>query len=69
MSSSQRPRRRRAGRTLAQAEATWRTSELALKRLIVNGTDDPVWASGINPTDQPTFSSEPLNVEAAVKRR
>ncbi|MEQ1757447.1 MAG: TolC family protein [Vicinamibacterales bacterium] len=54
--------------TLAQAEATWRTSELTLKRLIVNGTDDPVWGASINPTDQPTFSSEPLNVEAAVKQ-
>src|SRR5581483_6638289 len=39
--------------TLAQAEATWRTSELALKRLIVSGTDDPLWASSINPTDRP----------------
>jgi|CXWL01.1.fsa_nt_gi outer membrane protein TolC len=54
--------------TLAQAEATWRTSELALKRLIVNGTDDPVWAASITPTDQPTFSSEPLNVEVAVRQ-
>jgi len=54
--------------TLAQAEATWRTSELSLKRLIVNGTDDPVWAASINPTDQPTFSVEPLNVEAAVRQ-
>ncbi len=54
--------------TLAQAEATWRTSELALKRLIVNGTDDPVWSASINPTDQPTFASEPLNVEVAVRQ-
>ncbi len=54
--------------TLAQAEATWRTSELVLKRLIVNGTDDPVWSSSISPTDQPTFSSEPINVEEAVRQ-
>lgn len=54
--------------TLAQAEATWRTSELALKRLIVNGTDDPMWGASINPTDQPTFSSEPINVEVAVRQ-
>lgn len=54
--------------TLAQAEATWRTAELSLKRLIVSGTDDPVWAASLNPTDQPTFSSEPLNVEEAVKQ-
>jgi len=53
---------------VAQAEATWRTAELALKRLIVNGTDDPVWGAGIQPTDQPTFDTEPLNVENAVRQ-
>jgi outer membrane protein len=53
---------------VAQAEATWRTSELELKRLIVNGTDDPVWRSSINPTDRPTFAAESLDVEGAVRR-
>jgi outer membrane protein TolC len=53
---------------VAQAEATWRTSELELKRLIVNGTDDPLWRASINPTDRPTFAAEALNVEAAVRR-
>jgi outer membrane protein TolC len=54
--------------TLAQAEATWRTSELALKRLIVNGTDDPLWRASINPVDRPVFAPEPLDVEGAVRR-
>ncbi len=53
--------------TLAQAEAAWRTAELALKRLIVNGTDDPAWGASIRPTDQATFSSEPIEVEGAVR--
>jgi outer membrane protein len=53
---------------VAQAEATWRTTELALKRLIVSGTDDPLWRATINPTDRPTFAAEPLDVEAAVRR-
>ena len=53
---------------LAQAEATWRTSELALKRLIVNGTDDPLWRAELNPTDRPVFAPEPLDVEGAVRR-
>jgi outer membrane protein TolC len=53
---------------VAQAEATWRTSELTLKRLIVNGTDDPLWATTINPTDRPTFAPEPLDVEGAVRK-
>jgi outer membrane protein len=53
---------------VAQAEATWRTSELTLKRLIVNGTDDPLWGATINPTDRPTFAPEPLDVEGAVRK-
>jgi outer membrane protein TolC len=52
---------------VAQAEATWRTSELELKRLIVNGTDDPLWRASIVPTDRPTFLPEALDVEAAVR--
>lgn len=54
--------------TLVQAEATWRTAELALKRLLVSGTDDPLWTSSLNPTDRPSFAAEPLDVQAAVKR-
>lgn len=53
---------------VAQAEATWRTSELALKRLIVNGTDDPLWRASLNPTDRPAFEPEPLDVETAVRK-
>jgi outer membrane protein len=53
---------------LAQAEATWRTSELALKRLIVNGTDDPLWRASLNPTDRPAFEPSPLDVEGAVRK-
>ena len=45
-----------------------RTSELALKRLIVSGTDDPLWTSSINPVDRPPTTAEPINLEAAVTR-
>ena len=54
--------------TVAQAEATWRTTELALKRLIVNGTDDPLWRASLNPADRPVFAPEPLDVEGAVRK-
>jgi outer membrane protein len=54
--------------TLVQAQATVRTAELALKRLIVSGTDDPLWASSINPVDRPAATPEPINVDAAVTR-
>jgi outer membrane protein len=53
---------------LAQAEAQARTAELALKRLIVSGTDDPMWNVGINPVDRPTFLPEPLDVQGAVRK-
>jgi outer membrane protein len=54
--------------TLVQAQAAVRTSELALKRLIVSGTDDPVWNSSLNPTDRPPSTAEPIDLEAAVTR-
>ena len=53
--------------TVASAEATWRTAELALKRLIVGGTDDPIWRAELNPVDRPTFSSEAVDIDAAVQ--
>jgi outer membrane protein TolC len=52
--------------TLVQAEATVRTAELALKRLIVSGTDDPLWGASINPVDRPPSAPEPIDLEGAV---
>ena len=54
--------------TLVQAQAAVRAAELALKRLIVSGTDDPLWTSSINPVDRPAAAPETINVEAAVAR-
>jgi outer membrane protein len=54
--------------TLATAEATLLTAELALKRLIVSGTSDPLWAARINPVDRPSFSPEPIDLQAAITR-
>jgi outer membrane protein len=54
--------------TLVQAQATVRTNELALKRLIVSGTDDPLWISSINPVDRPAATPEPIDLEGAVTR-
>ena len=53
--------------TLVNAEATLQNNELSLKRLIVNGTDDPVWTSSINATDRPTPGTEAIDLEAAVR--
>jgi outer membrane protein len=54
--------------TLVLAQATVRTSELALKRLIVSGTEDPLWTSSLNPVDRPSTTPEPIDLEAAVAR-
>jgi outer membrane protein len=52
---------------LTTAVATQRTSELALKRLIVSGTDDPLWAQHIDPIDRPEYQPVTVDVEAAVR--
>ena len=53
---------------LAAAEGTRRTAELALKRLIVGGTEDPNWSASIDPVDRPDFVPAPIDVPAAVRR-
>jgi len=53
---------------LVQAQATQRTTEIALKRLIVSGTQDPNWNARIDPVDRPDFRPEPIDIEAAVRR-
>ena len=57
--------RRQAVATTAAAR---RTAELILKRLIVNGTDDPLWTASIEPIDRPTYSTTDVDVAGAVRR-
>jgi outer membrane protein TolC len=52
---------------LVTAEATRRTNELALKRLIVGGTQDDLWNATIEPTDRPVTTPEPIDLEGAVR--
>jgi outer membrane protein len=49
------------------AEATLENAELALKVLIVSGTEDPLWAASLNPTDRPTPGTEAIDVEGAIR--
>lgn len=54
--------------TLVTAEQNRRTAELVLKRLIVNGTDDPIWNASLNPIDRPpTDVAEKIDLPAALK--
>jgi outer membrane protein TolC len=52
---------------LVQAEATRRTNELALKRLIVDSPRDPAWNMTLEPIDQPEFSPQPIDTDAAIR--
>jgi outer membrane protein TolC len=52
---------------VVNAEATLQNNELALKRLIVSGTDDPLWVGTINATDRPSPGTEAIDLEAAVR--
>jgi outer membrane protein len=49
------------------ANATMRTAELALKRLIVSGTNDPLWAQHLEPTERPDLEAVSVDVESAVR--
>jgi outer membrane protein len=50
------------------AEGTRRTAEIALKRLIVSGTADPLWTATIEPVDRPDFRPEPIDLSAATQK-
>ncbi len=54
--------------TLVTADGARRTAEIALKRLIVSGTADPLWTATIEPVDRPDFRPEPIDVMAATQR-
>jgi outer membrane protein TolC len=57
-----------ARQNLVAAQATMRTSELVLKRLIVGGTNDPNWSVRLDPVDRPDFTAQTFDTEAAVRR-
>ncbi|MGH9384136.1 MAG: TolC family protein [Vicinamibacterales bacterium] len=52
---------------LAAAEATQQTAELALKRFLVSGTDDPLWRQEIRPVDLPSLQPAPADIEGAIR--
>ena len=52
---------------LAVAVETQRTSELALKELIVGGISDELWNAEIYPTDEPRIEVTPIDLQAAIR--
>ena len=53
--------------SLAEARQQMRTAELALKQLIVSGTDDELWGADINAVDQPLLDQAPIDVDTAIR--
>ena len=53
---------------LAAADAAASTADLALKRYLVSGTDDPLWRQTIRPVDLPSLEPIPSDIEGAVRR-
>ncbi len=54
--------------TLVSREQSRRTAELVLKRLMVSGTDDPIWNVTLNPIDRPaTDVAQVIDLEAALR--
>lgn len=53
--------------SLAAAEATRRTTELTLKRLIVASTDDALWNAQLEPTSVVQVEARAVDLEGAVK--
>jgi len=56
-----------AEQSLLNAEIQWRNQEFALKRLLLAGTDDPLLAQTLNPTDQPAPIAQEVDLQGAVQ--
>jgi outer membrane protein len=54
--------------SLLNAEITWRTNELNLKRLLAGAVGDEIYRSTINPTEQAVMSTPRIDIPGAVKR-
>jgi len=53
---------------LQQAEITFQTAQMTLKRLLADSPDDAIYKATINPTELPALSVQEVDIEAAVRR-
>jgi outer membrane protein TolC len=59
-----------ANQSLLAAKIAWQTQELALKRLLVGGADDPLFTQTINPTEPialPAIEAPNVDIQGAIK--
>ncbi len=52
---------------LLNAQVQWTQAELALKRLLASGSDDPLYRSTIDPTSTPTFELQDVDIPGAIQ--
>ncbi len=53
---------------LLNAKVSWQTAELAFKRLLVTGTEDPLYGQTIDPTEQPpAIEQVQVDIPGAIK--
>jgi outer membrane protein len=52
---------------LLGAQVQWIQAELALKRLIAGGTEDPIYQATLDPTSNPTFELQDVDIPGAIK--
>ncbi len=57
-----------AEQSLLNAEIQWRNQELAFKRLLVSGPEDPFLRMTVNPTSLPAVSEPEVDIDSAIER-
>jgi outer membrane protein TolC len=55
-----------AEQALLNARVQWRNQELAFKRFLVGGADDPLLGQTVNPTDIPSLEQPSVDIEAGI---
>jgi outer membrane protein TolC len=55
-----------AEQSLLNAEVQWRNQELAFKRLLIGGADDPLLFQTLNPVSLPTLEPQTVDLESAI---
>lgn len=56
-----------AEQALLNAQVQWRNAELALKSLLISGSDDPLLTQTINPSELPTLRAQSVDIAAAIQ--
>jgi outer membrane protein len=56
-----------AEQALLNARIQWQAQELALKRLLIDGIDDPLWLQTVNPVEIPVFAERTVDIDAALE--